>query len=147
MSHLGRLFNKVCAILKLHWEYIRKKKHGWNCLQLLVQAETACPMCTRTSGCFSHCPEKGTCERRRRKKEGLVDSGHPLHSLMRRSSFPIRSSVWERKNGKNYDRKYLYGAIFYVYPKLSNRLKYRVLEARLPRMLHVPDLEMTHLIS
>lgn len=72
-----------------------------------------------------------------------MDLGHPPYTLMSRNLPLIRRSVWEHKNGKNYDLKYFYGPIFYVYSKLGNRLKYYVLEARL---LHVPDPEMIHLI-
>lgn len=60
---------------------------------------------------------------RRRKEEGLVDSGHPPHALKSRNSSLMRP-VWEHENWKNYHLNYLYGPMFYVYSKLSNRLKY-----------------------
>lgn len=127
-------------MLKLHWEYIKKKRKGgivysfWYKLRLYAQ-------CAQE---HLDCSEKEvTCGRRRRKEEWLVESGHRPHALKSRNSSLIRRYVWEHKNGKNYDLKNLYGPIFYVYPKLSNRLKYWVFEARL---LHVPDPEMAHLI-
>lgn len=104
VSHLGVLFYKVFAMLKLHWEYIRKKRKGgivysfWYKLRLNAQCAQE-PL---------DCPEKeGTCEKRRRNEEGLVDWEHPPHTLMSRNSSLTRRSVWEHKNGKNYDLKYL----------------------------------------
>lgn len=51
VSHLRRLFYKVCAMLKLLWGYIRKKRKGgivyssWYKLRLYAQCAQECLDC------------------------------------------------------------------------------------------------------